>query len=110
MLIRLLGDAHRDHLGLVREELEEIRRLSRAMDGLRARLDRADAVGRLGAPAPGPEPSAPPGPWQGAENGEQPPVRPDPHLVHALLGERIAAWERERQSRWRKVLELLVRP
>ena len=42
LLIRLLGDMHRDHLELVREELEQIRRIHVEMNATRAALGRPD--------------------------------------------------------------------
>jgi predicted component of type VI protein secretion system len=107
MIVRLLGEMHRDHLEVVREEMEQIRRLNQEMGSLRARL-------------PGPDPAAPgvarPAPaleGEGASSPvpEAPPRdRPAPQAVQALVGERLAAWEKERQSRWRKVMDLLVTP
>jgi hypothetical protein len=109
MLIRLLGDVHRDHLGLVREELEQIRRLSVEVRTLRAQLARPDPGAlQAGAPAEGPDPAGNDRPPVEDEPGAAPTERPDPQLIQAIVGERIAAWERERQSRWRKVLDLLV--
>ncbi|MGE3820169.1 MAG: FHA domain-containing protein [Isosphaeraceae bacterium] len=97
MLIRLLGDVHRDHLDLVREELEQIRRLSREMAVLKARS--------VAPPTTSPPLSAAP------ESSLEPSTRrPDPVDVHFLVGERLAAWESERESRWRKVIGLLVKP
>ena len=107
MLVRLLGEIHRDHLEVVREEMEQIRRLNREM-------------GSLGAQVPRPEPAARDHAWparapdEGRDSPsipEDPPLnRPAPQLVGALVGERLAAWEKERQSRWRKVMGLLVKP
>ena len=34
--------------------------------------------------------------------------RPHPEAVQEIVGERLEAWERERQSRWRKFLRLLT--
>jgi pSer/pThr/pTyr-binding forkhead associated (FHA) protein len=107
MLVQLLGDVHRDHLELVRSELEQIRRLGQEIRTAQAQ----------GEPNVGPHPAV------AATNGvETPdrlaleqgepaesPGRPDPSVVHDLISDRLASWERERQSRWRKVLELLVR-
>ena len=98
MLVRLLRDVHQDHLKLVREELAEIHTLSAKMTAIQAQLDQAPA-----ARAPAPAPSLPgPASWPEAP-------RPDPETVRHIVGERLAAWERERESRWRKVLDLLSR-
>jgi hypothetical protein len=109
MLVGLLGDMHREHLKLVREELEQIRRLNQEMVALRARLTRP----ALPAPAAGDPDAGPARADEGAEveagPDEAPTDRPDPQLVQAFVGERLAAWELERQSRWQKVLNLLVK-
>lgn len=109
LLVRLLGDVHRDQMALVRDELAQIRRLSVEMDRLR--------VG-AGTREPGPEslpaglPGYPDGDAPAADpDAELGPIpRPSPEAVHEIVGERIQAWERERQSRWRKVMRLLTQP
>lgn len=98
MLIRLLGDVHRDHLEMVREELEQIRHLSREMAALKAKPIPSTTAPKK-EPIPGPTTPV----------AEPPPARPDPMDVHFLVGERLAAWETERESRWRKVIGLLVK-
>jgi hypothetical protein len=107
MLVRLLGDMHRDHLEVVREEMGQIRRLNREMGSLRDQLPRPDpTAGDVAGPVPAPEAGkdARPAP-------EAPPRdRQAPRAVQALVGERLAAWEKERQSRWRRVMDLLVKP
>jgi hypothetical protein len=95
LLVGLLRDVHRDHLTLVREELAEIHRLGEKMASLQAQLSRPDP------PPVSPLPPDEPEPWP-----ESP--RPDPATVQFLVGERLASWERERDSRWRKVLDLLA--
>lgn len=107
MLVRLLGEIHRDHLEVVREEMEQIRRLNREIASQSAQLPRPQSAARdtsrpVDAPdADGDLRSVP----------EDPPFdRPAPQLVQSLVGERLAAWEKERQSRWRKVMGLLVKP
>jgi len=103
-LIRLLGDMHRDHLRLVREELEQIRRINIEMDASRPAPARLDlGTGTRAAPADGT-----------AEHGDPAPVPPrsrslHPEAIQSLLGERLVAWEQERQSRWQRVIELLVK-
>jgi pSer/pThr/pTyr-binding forkhead associated (FHA) protein len=106
LLVRLLGDVHRDHLQLVREELEQIRRIQVEMNTTRAALGSpepeknggpasASGAAMNGAPAPEPVP--------------RPTRLVDPEAIQGLVGERIAAWEQERQSRWQRVIELLVK-
>jgi predicted component of type VI protein secretion system len=105
LMVRLLGDVHRDHLTLVRDELAEIRRLSRDMEKLRGEMTQ-------------PVPRHLPAPHSDAPNGASPMAdsssqledarRPHPEAVSEIIGERLEAWERERQSRWRKLLRLLT--
>jgi pSer/pThr/pTyr-binding forkhead associated (FHA) protein len=107
LLIRLLGDMHRDHFKLVREELEQIRRINQDVTATRAGL--ALPARRTGARAVADGSAAANG---GALAGPEPPTErlTDPEAVQSLVGERLAAWEQERRSRWQKVIELLVRP
>jgi predicted component of type VI protein secretion system len=105
LMVRLLGDVHRDHLTLVRDELAEIRRLSRDMEKLR---------GQMAQPPPrhlpSPQSDAPNGASQLADSSSQleDASRPHPEAVPEIIGDRLEAWERERQSRWRKLLRLLT--
>ena len=106
LLIRLLGDMHRDHLKLVREELEQIRRINLEMKTTGAGLARPDPgtstkAATVGDAAANGEPE--PGPWAPH------PRLVDPEAVHSLVGERLVAWEQERRSRWQRVIELLVK-
>ncbi len=106
LLIRLLGDMHRDHAKLVREELEQIRRINFEMIETRA---------GLAGPAPGTGAGAVTAGFAAEYGGAEPgPEAPharlvDPEAVQSLVGERLVAWEQERRSRWQKVIELLVR-
>jgi len=105
LLVRLLGDVHRDHLTLVRDELAEIRRLSRDMDKLRGEM-RQPEPGHL----PLPHTDSPDGAGHVADFNSQleDAARPNPEAVQEIISERLEAWERERQSRWRKLLRLLT--
>jgi pSer/pThr/pTyr-binding forkhead associated (FHA) protein len=113
LLIRLLGDVHRDHLKFVREELEQIRRLNHDMSAARAALTPPDP----GVPAvkPAGEPAADPDlPWP-ADTGLTPEQAPcerlvDPQEILSVVGERFASWEQERRGRWQRVIELLIKP
>ena len=112
MLVRLFGDLQRSHLDLVRDELEQIRQIGREMAAHK---------------------NATKTPKQGPRTTSRNPIhddprvafndfdenqfdsdtlesdRPDPKLVHDIVGDRLTAWESERQSRWRKVVDLLVK-
>ena len=108
LMVRLLGDVHRDHLTLVRDELAEIRRLSRDMDQLRGETLRPGT-----RHLPSPQTNSSNGAGHATDIGSQlePEVAPRPHpeAVQEIIGERLEAWERERQSRWRKLLRLLTK-
>ena len=105
LLVRLLGDVHRDHLTLVRDELAEIRRLSLDMDKLRAEM-RQPVPQHL----PLPHSDSPNGASHAADFSSQleDAPRPHPEAVPEIIGERLEAWERQRQSRWRKLLTPLI--
>ena len=94
MLVGLLGDVHRDHLSFVREELAQVRRLRLELE--------AERPGQHGPTPRGPAFSPP-------ETPDFLPLnRPGPQTVQSIVGERLAAWDRSQQSRWRKVLAVLA--
>jgi hypothetical protein len=105
LMVRLLGDVHRDHLTLVRDELAQIRQLSLEMDKLRGKI-RQPEPGRL----PLPVPDSPNGADRAAAFNSQfkDASRPSPEAVQEIVSERLEAWEHERQSRWRRLLRLLT--
>ena len=108
LLIRLLGDIHRDHLKLVREELAQIRRINLEMKATGAGLASPDPDPGTGTKAATVEDAAAngdPEPGPGAPH----PRLVDPEAVHSLVWERLVAWEQERRSRWQRVIELLVK-
>ena len=104
MLVRLVGEIHKDHLNIIREEAEQIRRLNREMGALRAQTPGSELPAQVELPAPGLSTTA--GAIGAAADAS--PHRPAPQEVQALVGERLAAWDRERRSRWRNVVGLLV--
>ena len=107
LMVRLLGDVHRDHLTLVRDELAQIRRLSHEMEALRARIPREEPVRERTLFAPAPSPND-------AEHVAEPEVeridvpRPGPEAAREIVSERLEAWEKERRSRWRRLMRLIV--
>lgn len=107
LMVRLLGEVHRDHLALVRDELAVIRRLSRDMEQIRGEM--RQPVSRT---LPSPNADPPNGTSHAADSGPRPGLgnapRPGPEAVREIIGERLEALERERQSRWRKLLRLLT--
>jgi hypothetical protein len=115
LMMRLLSDVHRDHLTLVRDELAEIRRLSRDMDQLRGEM-REPAARQPGVREPVAKPRSLPhfdssnGASHVADLGSEleDVPRPHPEAVQEIISDRLEAYERERQSRWRKLLRLLT--
>jgi hypothetical protein len=108
LMVRLLGDVHRDHLALVRDELAEIRRLSRDMENLRGEMRRPEAQ-RLPAPRTNSSNGADHMADFGSQLEFEDAPRPGPQAVKEIISERLEAWERERQSRWRKLLRILTK-
>ena len=100
MFVRLLGDMQRDHVEIVREELEQIRQIGRELRSLKVQpAEPAPEPPKLAATTPAIE-----------REVDLARDRPAPQLVRIIAGERLAAWEKERQTRWRKVMGLLVKP
>ena len=112
MLTRLFGSMHREMVDLVREEMEQIRRLSEEMQAMRAE----SAAEKIFAPparenhplassAP-PSTAGDPRTRHGAGSGD--PAKPrEPGEVHMIVSERLATFEQERQSRWNKISKIL---
>jgi pSer/pThr/pTyr-binding forkhead associated (FHA) protein len=122
MMVQLLGEVHRDHLSMVRDELAQLRRLGAEIDELRVSLEsgKKPALSGLSRHPGYDAPPEPPGrngthrlrddeselsPWDSDSFAP----RPDPAAARLLVGERLAAWEQEHQSRLQRVLELLVK-
>jgi pSer/pThr/pTyr-binding forkhead associated (FHA) protein len=126
MMAQTFGALFREQMDLVRNELDQIRQLTRELETLRARLqaetvpsapalENAHERPPLSPTAPGntTRPKATAATKATAES--KPPLRPpaqepaksDESLddVHALLCQRIAAIQDERQSRWQRILD-----
>ena len=118
MMLQAFGAMHREQRDMLTSELSQVRRLSEAIDGLRAELNGqlGSAAGRGATARPAADPAAPepsvrePLREFGTHEPEASRVRRDPREVHALVSERLAAFERERQSRWTRILSSLTRP
>jgi hypothetical protein len=109
-LVNLFGEIHRSHVGLVRDELEQIRSISREM----AQIQRGLTVKRhQSGPASLDDENDKPTVFSEEpldDSVHDPPEgRPSPKDVQELVNQRLAAWERERKTHWRKVVELLVK-
>ncbi len=119
LILKAFGGMHREQMEVLTAELNEVRRLTESIDGLREELLRkpADVPGARPAEKPAdaatvpPIPNGPePPPWFNPDlcNLESPRVRRDPREVHAFVSERLEAFERERQSRWNRILRTLT--
>jgi predicted component of type VI protein secretion system len=109
IMAQAFGALFREQMGLVHEELTQIRELTRELEELRTRLE-ATAAARTQAPpatagalppaAPRPKPAPAPVPPP-----EVPPGKAeDLDQLHAQLTRRIASFQAERDSRWQKLL------
>jgi hypothetical protein len=110
MMAQLFGSMHQEHMEAVREELAQIRRLTEQMEDLRRSTapapggaSRAPAI-----PAPPPPPGPPPATRPPPPPGRAEDVPADAVSAHVRFTERLAAFERERQGRWARVLRLLT--
>jgi hypothetical protein len=103
MLVRLIGDIHDDQMEIFRQELREIHRLGQEIRSLQWQLVQSGQADRATVDLTS-ERSIMAGP----ELPDSPPERPDPQTVEYLVGQRLAAWEQERQGRLQKVIDLLV--
>jgi pSer/pThr/pTyr-binding forkhead associated (FHA) protein len=135
MVVQLFGALHRDQMSLVRDELDRLHALTEELHGLQAELAgqppapaapatpspaNGAAAGRGPAPQSRPQPASPPAPDPGrpqpATAGRSSPIgggpvgkpEPQPENIHAWLTQRIASLQQERQSRWQKVLNLVL--
>ena len=127
MMFEGFAALHRETSGSIRQEFEEVRKLSREIESLReetARLAEATtmslqepaffkaAEASAGAlPRNGHAPPTPPGP--AGPRPEPPPKMaaplPDPHVdIHAQLCERLNSIQSERQTRWQKILGMMA--
>lgn len=101
VLTQLFGSMQADQMRAVREQIEEIRTLADTIQGLRA----AQPTGSVAIPAP-------PGPTDTSQDDASGPetirIRPDPREVDALIGERLAQYEVEREQRWNRLLRTLT--
>lgn len=138
MMAEMFSTLHREQMGLVREELGQLRRLTQELQDLRTErarlaLEAPDAAAAQappsdaaeGRPAEDPVPKAPPDEAtpagsSGADRAadaaaarvpEPVPVTPAVHDVadvHDWLNRRIASLEEERSGRWQKFLQFIT--
>jgi hypothetical protein len=114
-------------MGLVRDELDQLRSTTLELHSLRAELARqspaapaaVNGTPTAGGDAPHREPAAPPGagvgpPTEAARTAGPAPVAAAPPAgsadgsIHVWLTQRIATLEQEQQSRWQKVMSFVL--
>jgi hypothetical protein len=126
--VQTFGSLHREQMGLVREELDRLRDLTRELHTLRAEYAACPSAPAMragnGTRVEGEKPAATTpasvagagGPTPPSGNGKgtasrtaatAPTAEGDPN-IHAWLTQRIAALDEERQSRWQKLLKTLL--
>jgi pSer/pThr/pTyr-binding forkhead associated (FHA) protein len=128
MTTRMFSSLQKDQMGLVRQELDELRNLTAELRHLQGELGAqpakanaappVDALSHNGTPAgtaPDPNPAPPkryastatPGPAADRAGDAPPPAR-SPEELHAWLSQRISALQEDRQNRWNKLLGMLL--
>lgn len=126
MMAQTFGNLHREQLALIREELDQIRDLTRELQSLKAEQKQQLPPSRP-APTQSPIPPRPSVPKAApAPRADTPPsaaarpASPGAELppaataarcendIHIWLSQRMAALQRERQSRWQKILNVLT--
>jgi hypothetical protein len=127
-VVQLFSTMHQDQMGLIREELAEIRRLSQEQKDLQDELRRRDeAAAASPSPVNGALPiqpertTPPPTDRTAARPSTAPPHRvpPPPEEprreqprtqddLHALINRRLMAIQEERQTRWQKLMQSVV--
>ncbi len=119
MMFEGFATLHREQAATIREEFEQVRKLSSEIESLRAETARLakEAANRT------PQRPAPPG---GPGNGHPKPFTPKPQVlgdatkrangdggevdIHAQLCLKLANIETERQNRWQKILGMMNKP
>jgi hypothetical protein len=124
MMFQMFGKLQREQLGVIRDEMERLRELSREVLALQTELANYVQPGAEGArPAPatsGPRAAATgvaanhaSRPALAAKDGAQTKPLPLPQGqpekdMHAWLSQRLAALQQERQTRWQKIVNYLT--
>ena len=113
MMAQMFGNLHRDQMALIREELNQLHRVTQELQTLHVELAARSAEGAGGPVAPPPAEKAAPAAAPPAGPPPEPPLaappRPEsPERIHALLRQRLASLEAERKSRWDRVLHFML--
>lgn len=116
-MAQAFGTAHREQMASVREELDQLREITRELQELQARRDAAPPPSSTPATTPAAngssaDPEGPPLPSPEPASGpaEPPPDHPggEPGVdVHAWINQRINALQAEQQGRWQKLREMV---
>jgi pSer/pThr/pTyr-binding forkhead associated (FHA) protein len=125
-MVQVFGALHREQMGLVRDELDQLRNTTLELHSLRAELARQPQAPAVvnGTPAAGnetprqepaaPAPAAAATPPAAAARAADPapgvaaPAGNPDGAIHVWLTQRIAALEQEQQSRWQKVMSFVL--
>jgi len=119
MMFEGFAALHREQAGTIREEFENVRKLSAEIEALRAETTRlAQAAAARPAERPRSAFNGHSAQDQGQDRGRDPiqgdpikranPAPPDPEVdIHAQLCLRLATIESERQNRWQKILGMM---
>ena len=115
MMFEGFATLHREQAGTIREEFENVRKLSEEIEALRAETARlAQAASRppdrFRPPGFGAMPPLPPRnqlPGEPSRKVTPPPADPEVD-IHAQLCHRLASIESERQNRWQKILGMMT--
>jgi hypothetical protein len=112
-MFQTFGAMHRDQIAEVRAELDRIGDLSRELQSLQ-QAERAAAPDPDPSSGPGSPPESSEPPPGDRQDGPPEPPR-DPNLgavgrdLHDVICRRITSLQAERQSRWKRILDLLSR-
>jgi pSer/pThr/pTyr-binding forkhead associated (FHA) protein len=113
-MFEMFSGMHQEQMGLIRQQLDELTRLSQEQQALQEALARQSAASPVPRPAAG---SIPPAPYR--RDADRPP-RPEPQLaprprlesarddIHGDLVNRLAAIQQERESRWQKLIRSVL--
>lgn len=112
MMGQMFGNLQREQMTLIRQELEQIRELTRQLHDLQSKGMQQSASPLLASPqsaAPSsPTPSLSSKPTASAAETDTPSAKVCDPDIHVWLHQRLSALQQERQSRWQKVLGILT--
>jgi pSer/pThr/pTyr-binding forkhead associated (FHA) protein len=124
MMFQMFSSMHRDQAVLVSGELEQIRRLTQELHSLHSLQSQSQSQGPIVPTGSGDDHAMAAG-WKSPDSGRTPPApgpQPRPLLdsvittpevpsdedVHALLCQRLAELQSERQGRWQRIISIVT--